>query len=100
MLGIIEIDFAVKVENVRIKQKLKRIGDAVSAKSTANGIEMDTSGGGVGSGFEVEMDYDDIGRDFILSGGSMIHIARTNFYLACRFCLLQNRSPHQLSPYH
>lgn len=55
---------------------MKRIGDAVTKSSSTmsvNGVEMDTTSvGGIGGGLgiEVEIDYDDIGRDFILTGGS------------------------------
>ncbi|PAV89043.1 hypothetical protein WR25_14975 isoform G [Diploscapter pachys] len=50
----------LKLENARLKEKVRRINDKVRAVEGKDGEESN----------EEEVDYDDIGKDFILVGGA------------------------------
>ncbi|VDM44879.1 unnamed protein product [Toxocara canis] len=56
----------LKLENARVKQKLKRMQEAINGLT---GQSTDADNIKVGAA-EVDLDYDDIGRDFILVGGT------------------------------
>uniref|UniRef100_A0A914ZVU3 NADAR domain-containing protein n=2 Tax=Parascaris univalens TaxID=6257 RepID=A0A914ZVU3_PARUN len=55
----------LKLENARVKQKMKRMQETINGLS---GASAETDNIKVGAA-EVDLDYDDIGRDFILVGG-------------------------------
>lgn len=54
-----------ELENARVKQKMKRMQETINGLT---GVSADTDNLKVGA-TEADMDYDDIGRDFILVGG-------------------------------
>uniref|UniRef100_A0A914ZT03 NADAR domain-containing protein n=1 Tax=Parascaris univalens TaxID=6257 RepID=A0A914ZT03_PARUN len=56
----------LKLENARVKQKMKRMQETINGLS---GASAETDNIKVGAA-EVDLDYDDIGRDFILVGGT------------------------------
>uniref|UniRef100_A0A9J2Q6E8 Uncharacterized protein n=1 Tax=Ascaris lumbricoides TaxID=6252 RepID=A0A9J2Q6E8_ASCLU len=56
----------LKLENARVKQKMKRMQETINGLSGAS-AEADNIKVGAA---EVDLDYDDIGRDFILVGGT------------------------------
>ncbi|VDK80554.1 unnamed protein product [Litomosoides sigmodontis] len=56
----------LKLENIRVKQKMKRMQETINGLSGAS-TEADNLKVGA---TEADLDYDDIGRDFILVGGA------------------------------
>ncbi|VDM93329.1 unnamed protein product, partial [Onchocerca ochengi] len=56
----------LKLENARVKQKIKRMQETINGLT---GISTETDNLKVGA-TEADLDYDDIGRDFILVGGA------------------------------
>lgn len=55
----------LQLENARVKQKMKRMQETINRLS---GVSAETDNLKVGA-TEADLDYDDIGRDFILVGG-------------------------------
>lgn len=60
----------LKLENARVKQKMKRMQETINGLSGAS-AEADNIKVGAA---EVDLDYDDIGRDFILVGGELFDL--------------------------
>ncbi|VDN27756.1 unnamed protein product [Gongylonema pulchrum] len=56
----------LKLENARVKQKMKRMQESINGLT---GVSAETENLKAGAA-EAELDYDDIGRDFILVGGA------------------------------
>lgn len=56
----------LKLENARVKQKMKRMQEQLSALNSTSGDADNLKVGAT----EADLDYDDIGRDFILVGGT------------------------------
>lgn len=54
-----------QLENARVKQKVKRMQETINGLSGASAETDNLKVGAV----EADLDYDDIGRDFILVGG-------------------------------
>lgn len=64
----------LQLENVRVKQKMKRMQETINGLS---GASAETDNLKVGA-TEADLDYDDIGRDFILVGG--LHLRFLKIY--------------------
>lgn len=54
-----------QLENIRVKQKMKRMQETINGLSGASAEADNLKVGAT----EADLDYDDIGRDFILVGG-------------------------------
>jgi hypothetical protein len=67
-------DWFIQVENSRFKLKMKRMAEAIKAGG-GTAESMDTAATTEVSDLLNDLDYDDIGRDFILVGGSAVFLS-------------------------